>query len=690
MLPQINHRMPSSKAHEAPRRSHESREAEHSLTVRLTYNPDRYMSWDMFRVAGEDFYQGYFTGDDPEDTENYGKATISLPEGRYVVFCEYTILNENIMLGTEGWAWIVKEIDLTSDMEIDLDADEAKNRLVCNSVTPEGETPTLTTYHYSEDWTEDDPPEVIEGNVSQMFISSTVSSTWAGWIYGRSSLGDFRITDDRGVKEFDLTRMTDIRINDISEDICLHQYSLMSAKDGFYVTSMRPVFGLTGDRESEYEKSYSAPFVQKFHPSLKAADNNPELFIPTWWMHSQEIFPNDNSFNGDDLQSPAGEIWTAGIDNFPEWMKIRLFQSYADWGVEEVDPETGETGIRCYPSASQPFGFDESGNPVKEYVQLIPDYTRSEDWEEYCPWEGNPAFSHTLHDSDLEPMATQPSLIADSREDYDWDDEKTYWYLDCLPIGRLGEWQLGNQPSVETSERDLDDGVEFTATLSGLDIEGIEGRTHMTLHLNPEKDINAPVLQLVQFRDTEGMVTDRFKKAADGVIRLAAADFNEVMKPEDGYNWWFETTQADITVEYSPLHKESWTELAVDERPEWATRELGYVYEASLKDVVSPEYSGWYDLRVTMADDDGSFSQQVISPAFKIGPQTDSIDLVTAGSPFSIIGTEALAAETALIEAYDINGRLAASSHGRLDLSALVPGLYVLRSGSRTLKYIRP
>ena len=106
--------------------------------------------------------------------------------------------------------------------------------------------------------------------------------------------------------------------------------------------------------------------------------------------------------------------------------------------------------------------------------------------------------------------------------------------------------------------------------------------------------LDTPVLQLVQFRDTEGMVTDRFKKAADGVMCLAAADFNEVMKPEDGYNWWFETTQADITVEYSPLHKESWTEFTVDERPEWATRELGYVYEASLKDVHSPEYSGWY------------------------------------------------------------------------------------------------
>ena len=152
------------------------------------------------------------------------------------------------------------------------------------------------------------------------------------------------------------------------------------------------------------------------------------------------------------------------------------------------------------------------------------------------------------------------------------------------------------------------------------------------------------MLQLVQFRDTEGIVTDRFKKAADGVMCLAAVDFNEVMKPEDGYNWWFETTQANITVEYSPLHKESWTEFTVDERPEWATRELGYVYEASLKDVHSPEYSGWYDLRVTMADDDGSFSQQVISPAFKIGPQTDSIYLVTAGSPLSIIGTEAVAA----------------------------------------------
>ncbi len=135
--------------------------------------------------------------------------------------------------------------------------------------------------------------------------------------------------------------------------------------------------------------------------------------------------------------------------------------------------------------------------------------------------------------------------------------------------------------------------------------------------------LDTPVLQLVQFRDTEGMVTDRFKKAADGVMCLAAADFNEVMKPEDGYNWWFETTQADIT---------------------------------GVQDRTSDRFHLPCD----------------------------------RWQPALIIGTEAVAPETALIEAYDINGRLAASSHGRLDLSALVPGLYVLRSGSRTLKYIRP
>lgn len=585
-----------------------TRGAQHSLTVKLVYDPSKYDSWSMFRVAGKDFYQGYFTGDDPGLPD---EATLTLPEGRYVVFCEFPILNENIVLGIEGFAWIVKEIELKADMEIELKAEDARNVLTCNSVTPDGSKPELPGIRVPEDGP-DDYFDKIEGNISKMVISNLISSGFAGFVYERQGMGDFQVVDERGGTCFDLARHLDIRINDVSEDICLHQYNVMTADDGFYVTSMRPVSGLQCSADGEYEQTYSPAFTEEFAPSLKARDNNPEVYAPAWSLHTTETFVNGVSFPGYELAAPSGNIQVAGITNGQALYKIRVHMSYADWGVEEKDPDTEEVWIHSYPSPAQPFAFDESGNPVKEYVQLIDDFKLYESLDsKYAPWNGHPAFSHAAGDTDLLPMGTQPSLIADSREAFNWDDEKEYWYLDCLPVGRLGEWQLGNLTSVQTAEKEIEGGVtEFTASLSGLDVDGIEGRTRMTLYFNPEEDINPPALQIVQFRDTEGKVTDRFKNASDGVLRFAAADFNQKKSAEIEHHWWFETDPVDVIVEYSPVCRESWTPLDVEERPEWFTKEFGYVYEGSLKEVSSPDYSGWYDLRITMTDSDGSVSRQ--------------------------------------------------------------------------------
>ena len=169
--------------------------------------------------------------------------------------------------------------------------------------------------------------------------------------------------------------------------------------------------------------------------------------------------------------------------------------------------------------------------------------------------------------------------------------------------------------------------VTFSNTNSN--IEGIEGKNITQLQFNKDLDDSIPpTLQHLQFRNVNGIVTDHFTSTQDGILRLAAGDFNFNI---DNLGYLYYAYNEGNTVEfyYSSYNQENWTELELTEYPEYFQMPaFGDYYETSLTNVVVPEDNSWFDVKIICTDAAGNKQEQIISPAFKIEQATMGVEEV--------------------------------------------------------------
>ncbi len=132
-----------------------------------------------------------------------------------------------------------------------------------------------------------------------------------------------------------------------------------------------------------------------------------------------------------------------------------------------------------------------------------------------------------------------------------------------------------------------------------------------------------PELRMVNFKDNNGLLTDRFARGSDGNLGMYGGDFNMRGVDELRENGWsmiyWTYAPADWKVEYAPYGDDSFSPLEVDERPEYFMfPAFGAFMQANLEQVTRKSPTGWFDLRVTLTDAAGNTQSQLISPAFKI------------------------------------------------------------------------
>lgn len=189
---------------------------------------------------------------------------------------------------------------------------------------------------------------------------------------------------------------------------------------------------------------------------------------------------------------------------------------------------------------------------------------------------------------------------------------------------------------------------DLTFTNSNIEVEGLAGKnvTHI-IYDEQKEDAMAPVLQMLQFRSTDDVVTNCFENPKDGILQFAGGDFvyNEI--PGTNINW-YDCKEQTVAVAYSPYGQDNWTELAVDEIPElYRMPGFGYFYRGSLESVNRESSNGWYDLKVTLTDASGNMQEQTISPAFRIANTTGvsetlqgTMNLRHEGGQIYVTGTE--------------------------------------------------
>lgn len=168
---------------------------------------------------------------------------------------------------------------------------------------------------------------------------------------------------------------------------------------------------------------------------------------------------------------------------------------------------------------------------------------------------------------------------------------------------------------------------ELTINNSNVDVDGICGKNATIIHFDQTKeDWCAPVLTMLQFRDSESYVTDRFETPEEGIILFAGGDFDPKFTPYVNASGWDdiwdykECLPMNVELSYAPYGTDEWQPLegvsyinGHDDIPG-----LGLFYAGSLASVNQTSENGWFDLKFRLVDESGNWQEQTLSPAFRI------------------------------------------------------------------------
>lgn len=154
---------------------------------------------------------------------------------------------------------------------------------------------------------------------------------------------------------------------------------------------------------------------------------------------------------------------------------------------------------------------------------------------------------------------------------------------------------------------------------TNIEVDGLPGKNIATAYwVKTETNLLPPQLTMLQFRDNEDYITDRFPSPNEGMMEFTAAVFESTWDTEVS-SWFYDAKPVNVVVDYSPYNENLWSSLDVEEVPEQSGYVgWGYFYRASLKDVTGDAEKGWFDVRFTMTDETGNKQVQTISPAFRI------------------------------------------------------------------------
>ena len=225
---------------------------------------------------------------------------------------------------------------------------------------------------------------------------------------------------------------------------------------------------------------------------------------------------------------------------------------------------------------------------------------------------------------------------------------------EVLVSGITEHWQIGQKTM------GIEEGViDMELINRNVYVDGLQGKNTVTLQYDAAReDWTPPVLTMLQFRDMERNVTDRFETASEGIVTFSCGD----KQFHPGYYFDYFTINNDMSVEvsYSPFNKDEWEKLeGIEEVPEYYYYpEFGYFYRGSLKDVTGQAEKGWFDLKIKLTDMAGNWQEQVISPAFRIDDLVDTgiSQLRIDNGQLTIPGNETV---------YDVMGRRVADKSSK-------------------------
>ena len=262
---------------------------------------------------------------------------------------------------------------------------------------------------------------------------------------------------------------------------------------------------------------------------------------------------------------------------------------------------------------------------------------------------------------------------------------KEYLNIISSYIGRYGELRDADYMLAEQSEQQVSSDVyKITIENNNVKVDGLDGKNKTELvMMQKESDHIPPTMQMLQFKDKNGNITDRFANPADGVVEIAGGDFSYNPVPES-YAGYYTCNPATIKVTCTPFGKDNTLAIPMEEIPDsYFMPGFGYFFRGSFENIPASMEKQWYDLMVTFTDPTGNSQTQTISPAFCIDGTLAGLDeMQSLQSYIKIVGDMLIVkgVENATIQLLSVDGRLVSSNtDGKIYIGSLPRGVYVVK-----------
>lgn len=621
-----------------------------NVTIQLNYDQSEMYPSRQFTIVGENYSDDMWLNFDDENNAN--TTTCHIPAGTYDLLIPGRFINDS------GIIYSVKElVEIYNDTTIIFDFAESNVKYSFKSLKPNGEEAKLNEYVINERWEVTDT--VSKGNTDYFADDIMLIQKEYGIVALYDCTTQFKKAGQNSGETVFVNRLSD-------------RYKIASSRvfedaNGVYVVKYE-----TNQMNETLLTNSPEDFVLYDETFISIGSDTNELFqgFKTYELIDNILIGGRQSNELRKISDTDTKLYVAVNRNDKEGSKFDIlvqpiFQdSYfetAHYGITINDEEgnpidfSGDIDINRT-IVGLPVLFDKNG--IVEYVNSGHaasgnyGFYDTEEGGDIILYPGHPRFSYSKHLKLLPFGSSCPinSLMSQNSEGLIMPCK--YSNLEPCYIGRYGEIVSG----CYTAEIRYNDSIicadcvlmpellQLFAIQGNPDgimrahfentnavVDGLQGKNVTDVYYDQrQEDWTAPTLQMLQFKDSDGNINDRFNRSEDGIIEFAAGDFN-LKYNIDTYRGWFECQPQIVEVSYAQYNSTSWETLEVTEvSDDFFMPGFGYFYRGSLKDVVGG--NGWYDLKIKLTDLSGNWQEQLISPAFRIGNASTIISSVNDGS----------------------------------------------------------
>ena len=570
-----------------------------------------------------------------------------VPEGTYDIYATFS----SLIPSYSGWPIdedyyiIIKEnIDVHEETTITIKPEEATNKIELNTYLANGELAKVSLY---------DPTQIDETETWPMIESGNVLEVGTNIVIKNQAKGSlpFAFADYYSINAEHASAFS-VYVNDVSDEYTFALYQFIMDNDRNLYTAYYEKQGgsaaTLSNNPNEYnmcelrfaQSEYGKQFIQGFQDyasysfgdeyygtglSILNTENKKDDFIRIYLGTAPERL---------NLHS---DIYLGRKDS----QQTILVEE--EWGTYEEEQVTKVTSQPIVQMNGKTFVINNGITSV-QYSQGFQPYLSESEIMYYDKREVNPILSY-LPDRIKGIQGDNVPILAHCKSSY-W---QSYYQVNLTSLepcylGRYGEYCESDLKAGHTNikingeeyfdkdavyswsekEQQLTGTVDITMTNQNRKIDGLQGQNLVTIHYDrDQEDSSAPVLQMLHFKDAEGYITDRFETTEGALMELFAGDYNEHLYDE--YDIYFDRAKANsVNVAYAPYGKGNWTDLTLEETPEYYSNLMGWYYAASLEDVAGTAEKGWFDLKIRLEDEAGNWQEQVISPAFRIDNLVDT------------------------------------------------------------------